>query len=174
MAMAMMKSTPTPSPAAPAAGVRFTLADLLKTDGVSTDLSVENKKDCLQALADKSATLYGLAHHVAFDALWAREKLGTTAVGHGIAIPHARVEGVSTVCGAFVRLPTAIDFEAADGKPVDLVFMLLSPHDAGADHLHALAIVSRLLRDGALCTQLRNAKDAAAIYNLLLKAAAAE
>jgi nitrogen PTS system EIIA component len=99
--------------------------------------------------------------------LWERERLGTTGVGHGIAIPHARVPELKKVFGYFARLEQPVNFEAIDDKPVDLVFLLLSPEAAGADHLQALATVSRFLRDPVLCQRLRSAKDVASIYRLL-------
>ena len=96
--------------------------------------------------------------------------MGTTGVGHGIAIPHGRLDKIDHVQGFFARLPQPVAFEAIDDRPVDLVFLLLAPESAGADHLHALATVSRLLRDQKLCEQLRAAKDEAALYRLLTEA----
>ncbi len=114
-----------------------------------------------------AAPLTGLSELALFDVLWAREKLGTTGVGHGIAIPHGRIEGIEKVQGFFIRLSNAVDFEALDQRPVDLVFVLLAPADAGADHLNALGKVSSVLRDQALCERLRRAKNAEEIYHLL-------
>ena len=99
--------------------------------------------------------------------LWERERLGTTGVGGGIAIPHGRVAGLEKVMGFFTRLTQPVNFKSIDDKPVDLIFLLLAPEAAGADHLQALATVSRFLRDAKLCEQLRKAKDAAAMYKLL-------
>ncbi len=103
-----------------------------------------------------------------FETLNERERLGTTGVGAGIAIPHGRMAGVAHITGVFARLESAIDYEAVDGQPVDLVFMLLAPENAGADHLKALARVSRLLRNQQTCEKLRAAKTAEALYAILI------
>jgi PTS system nitrogen regulatory IIA component len=130
-------------------------------------LNAETKKQALQEFAKLAAPITGLPEHGIFDVLFAREKLGTTGVGHGIAIPHGKVEGLERVYGFFARLETPIDFEAIDGKPVDLLFMLLAPAEAGADHLKALAKVSRMFRNPAFCEKLRKLNDAKALYALL-------
>lgn len=148
------------------------LSELLGTNTILVDQEASSKKDLLQALAKEAAEALGLEEHLVFNVLWEREKLGTTGVGHGIAIPHGRIEGLDKVCGFFTRLSSPITFESVDEQPVDLVFLLLAPESAGADHLHALASVSRTLRDIALCTKLRKAshKD---LYKLLTKAPSA-
>lgn len=151
-----------------------TLSQLLGPDSVLPVLETAGKKQLLQELSRHAASVLGLEEHILFDVLWEREKLGTTGVGAGIAIPHGRVAGLSDVCGFFVRLATPIPFESVDERSVDLVFMLLAPDTAGADHLHALAAVSRALRDPVLCEQLRQAKDAKAIGKLLRAAPTAE
>jgi len=151
-----------------------TLCDLLGSGAVMADLEATSKKQLLQDLAHHASSSLGLEEHVLFDVLWERERLGTTGVGHGIAIPHGRVPGLSEVRGFFVRLSSPIPFEAVDDHPVDLVFMLLAPDTAGADHLHALAAVSRTLRDPALCMQLRKAKDEKMLSKLLRDAPTAE
>lgn len=143
------------------------LNDLLGSGAVLANLETTSKKQLLQDMARHAASSLGVEEHVLFDVLWEREKLGTTGVGHGIAIPHARVTGLTEVRGFFARLAAPIPFEAVDDHPVDLVFLLLAPDTAGADHLHALAAVSRTLRDPALCEQLRKAKDERAIGSLL-------
>lgn len=143
------------------------LCDLLGSGAVLSALDSQSKKQLFQDLARHASMSLGVGEHVLFDVLWEREKLGTTGVGYGIAIPHGRVPGLSEVRGFFARLSTPIAFEAVDQKPVDLVFMLLAPEDAGADHLHALAAVSRALRDPGLCEQLRTAKTEAALVKLL-------
>ena len=102
-----------------------------------------------------------------FETLLERERLGTTGVGRGVAIPHGKLAGLPRVYGVFARLEKAIDFDAVDDRPVDLVFLLLAPEMAGADHLKALARVSRLLRDEALCEKLRGCDTAEGIYALL-------
>ena len=151
-----------------------TLCDLLGVDGVLAFVEAADKKQLLQKLSAHAAASLKLEEHVLMDALWEREKLGTTGVGHGIAIPHARVAGLADVRGFFARLAAPIAFESVDDQPVDLVFMLLAPEAAGADHLHALAAVSRALRDAGLCEVLRKAKDSAAILRVLSKAPAAQ
>lgn len=146
------------------------MRDYLSPQAVVARLEGTNKKDVLQAVSQQAATVMGRDAHAIFDVLWERERLGTTGVGVGIAIPHGRIEGLERVTGFFARLAEPIAFESIDDRPVDLVFLLLAPESAGADHLHALATVSRLLRDKALCEQLRKAKDEAAIYRLLTEA----
>ena len=101
------------------------------------------------------------------DALIEREGLGPTGVGQGIALPHARLSGVDRVCGLFLRLEKAINFDAVDRQPVDLVFALVAPEDAGVEHLKALALVSRTLRDPAICAKLRANSDAATLHTIL-------
>lgn len=143
---------------------------LLGSEAVMAGLEAPNKKQVLQEMAHRAASALGLEPHGVFDVLWARERLGTTGVGHGIAIPHGRLAGLDKVCGFFARLAAPVDFESVDDKGVDLVFLLLAPESAGADHLHALATVSRLLRDPRLCEELRRAKDASTIERLLTEA----
>lgn len=150
------------------------LRDLLGPKAILANLDAASKKQVLQDLANHAATALGLEEHGVFDVLWARERLGTTGVGHGIAIPHGRIAGLEKVRGFFARLTTPVPFEAVDDRNVDLVFLLLAPESAGADHLHALATVSRLLRDPRLCEELRRAKDAAALERLLTEATAAQ
>ena len=153
---------------------RLTIKDVLAPNAILARMELSAKKDILQDVARRAAVLAGKDEHIVFDVLWARERLGTTGVGQGIAIPHGRVPGLDHVCGFFVRMAEPIAFEAIDDKPVDLVFTLLSPEDAGADHLQALATVSRLLRDPELCKKLRAAKDEAAIYKILTEATTAQ
>ncbi len=150
------------------------LCDLLGANAVWADMDIPSKKQLLQEMSAHASHQLGVEEHVLFDVLWEREKLGTTGVGQGIAIPHGRVPGLSEVRGFFARLTNPIPFESVDDRPVDLVFMLLAPDTAGADHLHALAAVSRALRDGAFCEKLRKAKDAKAVGQLLKAAPTAE
>jgi len=126
-----------------------------------------DKKQLLQKLAQLAAASTGVAEHVIFEALFAREKLGTTAIGQGIAIPHSKIAGLDSVYGFFVKLNPALDFAARDDRPVDLVFLLLAPQDGGADHLKALAKISRMFHDPAFSTRLRAAPDAKAALALL-------
>jgi PTS system nitrogen regulatory IIA component len=148
----------------------LTMRDLVSSQSVDAALAGTTKKDVLQNIAAKAASLLGNDKFAVFDVLWERERLGTTGIGQSIAIPHGRLPGLKKVFGFLARLEQPINFEAIDDKPVDLVFLLLSPEGAGADHLHALASVSRLLRNPQLCQQLRDAKTAAGIYKILTDA----
>ena len=130
-------------------------------------LKVANKKQALQELARRAAELTGAHERQIFDVLLERERLGTTGVGNGIAIPHGKLADIKAMFGLFARLEPAVDFEAIDEQPVDLIFLLLAPEGAGADHLKALARVSRLLRDRSICEKVRGADQAEAIYALL-------
>ena len=147
-----------------------TMRDLLTPEAVLPNLEASTKKKILQDLSQHAATALGLEAHSIFDVLWERERLGSTGIGQGIAIPHGRIEGLPQVRACFARLTEPVAFEAVDDKPVDLIFLLLAPATAGADHLHALATVSRALRDPKLCESLRKAKDAAALHTLLTTA----
>jgi PTS system nitrogen regulatory IIA component len=143
------------------------LADLVAPDAVIPALKVTGKKQALQELAAKAAALSGQNERVIFEILVQREKLGSTGVGNGIAIPHGKLPNLDKLFGLFARLDRPIDFEGLDGQPVDLVFLLLAPEGAGADHLKALARVARLLRDPEMARKLRESRDAAAIYAVL-------
>lgn len=150
------------------------LSDLLGPDAVMAGVEAADKKQLLESLAHHAAAALKIEEHLLTDILWEREKLGTTGVGHGIAIPHGRVPGLMNVCGFFAKLAKPISFDAVDNMPVDLVFLLLAPQEAGADHLHALAAVSRALRDPALCETLRKTKDSGALTKLLHNASTTE
>jgi PTS system nitrogen regulatory IIA component len=143
------------------------LADLVAPNAVIPALKVNSKKQALQELAAKAADLSGQNERVIFEILLQREKLGSTGVGNGIAIPHGKLPKLNKLFGLFARLERPIDFEALDGQPVDLVFLLLAPEGAGADHLKALARVARLLRDSEIARKLRQSRDAEAIYAVL-------
>ena len=143
------------------------IADLVSVDGVVADLKVSSKKQALQELSQLAAVLTGLHERAIFDTLLERERLGTTGVGVGIAIPHGKLPELDRLHGLFARLAQPIDFEAIDEQPVDLIFLLLAPESAGADHLKALARVSRLLRDNTVCDKLRGSDTVEAIYALL-------
>ena len=143
------------------------ISDLLAPDAVLAALKAQTKKQLLQELSVRAHHLTRLPEKRIFETLMERERLGTTGVGSGIAIPHGRMEGVTAITGVFARLENGIDYEAVDSQPVDLVFMLLAPESAGADHLKALARVSRLLRHQGTCEKLRAAKSAEAIYAIL-------
>ncbi|MFN3943587.1 MAG: PTS sugar transporter subunit IIA [Allosphingosinicella sp.] len=143
------------------------LADILATDAVDASLGCANKKALFQQLGAAAGKLTGIDAREIVASLNDREKIGSTGFGAGVAIPHGKIEGLDHVVGYFARLSAPIDFQAVDGLPVDLVFLLLSPPDAGAEHLKALARVSRLLRDRACVAKLRGARSRDAIYALL-------
>jgi len=144
-----------------------TMSDLLSPESVWDALEALSKKQLLQDLSGHVAGVLGVDAHEIFDVLWEREQLGTTGVGQGIAIPHGRVSGLKEVKGFFARLSSPVPFDSDDVRPVDLVFLLLAPDTAGADHLHALASVSRVLRNPELCDQLRQAPNVKALYKMM-------
>ena len=131
------------------------LIDIVTPNAVIPALKVNGKKQAIQELAARAAALSGHNERVIFDTLMQREKLGSTGIGHGIAIPHGKLPKLEKLFGLFARLDRPIDFESLDGQPVDLVFLLLAPEGAGADHLKALASVARLLRDPDIAHKLR-------------------
>ncbi|HJO74227.1 MAG TPA: PTS IIA-like nitrogen regulatory protein PtsN [Rhodospirillales bacterium] len=141
--------------------------DLLVLEGVTADLKATSKKQALQDLARRAADVSGLHERAVFDVLMERERLGTTGVGNGIAIPHGKLPNLERLYGLFARLNQPIDFQAIDERPVDLVFVLLAPEGAGADHLKALARISRLLRDQNVCEKLRGTDNAEALFAIL-------
>ena len=143
------------------------IADLLAPDAILPALKAQSKKQLLQELAARCHALTHISERRIFETLVERERLGTTGVGSGIAIPHGRMSEAKSIMGIFARVESPIDYEAVDSQPVDLVFMLLAPENAGADHLKALAQVSRLLRDKGICEKLRAASTAEAIYAIL-------
>lgn len=143
------------------------IEDLLSADCIIADFKASSKKQAIQSLARHMARKLDIDDRLVFEKLLEREKLGSTGVGKGVAIPHARIEGLNKITGLFARLASPTDFDSVDEHPVDLIFMLLAPADAGADHLQALAAVSRLLRDETVCRKLRVTKDANALYAML-------
>ena len=143
------------------------LTDLVAPNAVIPALKVNGKKQAIQELAAKAAKLTGQNERLIFETLMQREKLGSTGVGNGIAIPHGKLPKIEKLFGLFARLDRPIDFEALDGQPVDLVVLLLAPEGAGADHLKALARVARLLRDPDVARKLRQSRDADALYAVL-------
>jgi PTS system nitrogen regulatory IIA component len=143
------------------------IADLLTPAGVIANLRAANKRQALQELAKRAAALAGKNERAVFDVLLERERLGTTGIGNGTAIPHGRMPDLTRLHAVFARLEKPIDFEAIDNQPVDLIFLLLTPDAAGADHLKALARLSRLLRDKTMCDKLRGTDRAEALYALL-------
>lgn len=143
------------------------LGDILEREGVFASLRVKNKKQALRELAARAAQVTQLDERQIFDTLLQRERLGSTGVGRGIAIPHARMSGLVRIAAVFAQLDEPIDFDALDGEPVDLVFVLLAPEQAGADHLKALARISRVLRDPMTLEKLRSARERDALYAVL-------
>lgn len=144
---------------------------LLEREAISARISASTKRQALAAVADLAAERLKIDHDLVLDALLEREELGSTGVGHGVAVPHARMDRLDRMTGVFVRLETPVPFESVDDRPVDLLFALFAPKDAGVEHLQALARVSRLLRNKELREQLRKARTADAIYALLVRQA---
>lgn len=145
----------------------MTLTDIVAPAAIIPALKVNGKKQALQELAARAAELTGQSERAIFEILLQREKLGSTAVGNGIAIPHGKLPKLGRLFGLFARLERPIDFEALDSQPVDLIFLLLAPEAAGADHLKALARVARMLRDPETTRKLRESTDTDALYAVL-------
>ena len=145
----------------------MTLADLIAPKAVIAALKAKSKKQVLEDLALKASKLEGVPAREIFEALLQRERLGSTGVGSGIAIPHCRHAAIKRLACVFARLEEPIPFDSLDGEPVDLVFLLLAPEDAGADHLKALAKISRLMREPRTILKLRAAKDQASLHAVL-------
>jgi nitrogen PTS system EIIA component len=146
---------------------KLEIAGLVTPRSVIAQLRAPTKRQVLQELARRAGTMVGVGDRRIYDALAERERLGTTGIGNGVAIPHCRLGELTRLYGLFARLERPIPYEAIDDEPVDLLFLLLAPADAGAEHLKALARVSRLLRDRAMCEKLRGANSADALYALL-------
>ena len=143
------------------------LVSLMSPAAVRVLPGITSKKRLFQELGESFEAAHSLPSGVVFDALQERESLGPTGVGHGIALPHARISGIDDVHGIFIRLDKPLDFDSVDRIPVDLVFALFAPEDAGVDHLKALALVSRTMRDSTLCAKLRANDDPATLYAIL-------
>lgn len=150
----------------------MTLDFLIDKQSVLASLKAPNKKQLLQELSQTLANRVAIDHRLIFETLLTREKLGSTGIGQGIAIPHGKLPSISRVYGLFARLAAPLEFDSVDGQPVDLVFVLLAPEHAGADHLKALARISRLLRDPAVVAKLRGTDDAEGLYAILTEPAA--
>ncbi len=148
------------------------LSKLLIPGAVQVRGHLTSKKRLFQEIGEIAAQSYGLTAAVVVDGLQERETLGPTGVGHGIALPHARLEDVASICGVFLRLERPLDYDSVDRQPVDLVFGLLAPKDSGVDHLKALALVSRTMRDAAVVAKLRANSDAGKLYAILTEAKA--
>lgn len=143
------------------------LSTLLRPEAVKVLGHHTSKKRLFQELGDVAATVYKISAREAVDSLQERENLGPTGVGHGVALPHARIEGLSAVCGVFFKLEKPIDYGSVDKQPIDLVFALFAPRDSGVDHLKALAVVSRTMREAGTCTKLRANSEPATLYAIL-------
>ena len=143
------------------------LSKLLNPQAVRVVSQMTSKKRLFQELGEIAAQAYKLNALVAIDGLQERESLGPTGVGHGIALPHARLEDVSNIVGVFLRLEKPLDYDSVDRQPVDLIFGLFAPKDSGVEHLKALALVSRTMRDASICTKLRANADPAKLYAIL-------
>lgn len=143
------------------------LADLLTSEAIIPALKASTKKQALQELSEKAGDLSGLPAREIFDALLQRERLGSTGIGNGIAIPHGKLARVKSIFGIFARLERPIDFDALDGAPVDLVFLLITPEASGADHLKALACAARVLRDPGIVATIRATRDPSALYSII-------
>ncbi len=145
------------------------IGELLDRNAIALRLSAANKRQALALVAELAARNLGLDAGVILDALSEREQAGSTGVGHGVAAPHARLEGLERMRGVFLRLDQPVEFESVDDQPVDLIFALFAPPEAGAEHLRALARVSRMLRQADLRQQLRQARTADALHALLVQ-----
>jgi len=145
----------------------MTLDEIIDKQSVLASAKAQNKKQLLLELSQAMATRVAIDYRLIFETLSKREKLGSTGIGQGIAIPHGKLPAINRVYGLFARLQAPIDFGAVDGQPVDLVFVLLAPELAGADHLKALAKISRMLRDPAVVEKLRGTESAESLYAIL-------
>jgi PTS system nitrogen regulatory IIA component len=150
------------------------LADIITPGAVKVLGATSSKKRLFQDLSDLAAGSYGVTQSAVVEALLEREGLGPTGVGHGVALPHARIANLDMIRGLFIRLEKPLDFDSIDRQPVDLVFALLAPLSAGVDHLKALALVSRTLRDTGVRTKLRANDDPGTLYAILTEAQASQ
>lgn len=150
------------------------LTSILKPEAVKVLSAASSKKRLFQEIGDLAASLHGLNAGATVEALLERESLGPTGVGHGVALPHARLPGLNEVIGIFVMLEKPIDFGSVDRQPVDIAFALFAPEDAGVEHLKALALVSRTLRDNALCSKLRANLDPTTLYAIITEGQAVQ
>ncbi|NDW04489.1 PTS IIA-like nitrogen regulatory protein PtsN [Jiella pacifica] len=145
---------------------------LIDPGAIMPDLRANSKKQVLQELAGKAAEITGISEREIFETILGREKLGSTGVGNGIAIPHGKLGELDRIVGLFARLSRPVDFDALDDQPVDIVFLLLAPQGSGADHLKALSKVARLLRNRDIVDEIRATRDGSAIYALMTSAMA--
>lgn len=145
------------------------LTDILKPSAVKTAGKLTSKKRLFQELGDIASSSLGLSSEEIVDALLDRENLGPTGVGKGVALPHARISGLTSVTGMFLKLDQPMDFNSVDRQPVDLIFALFAPEDAGVEHLKALALVSRTMRDQGTCAKLRANTDASTLHAIMVE-----
>ncbi|EEX13442.1 MAG: PTS sugar transporter subunit IIA [Salipiger thiooxidans] len=145
----------------------MTFLELLKPQAVKVVAAASSKKRLMHDIAELAGSAYGLSAPAAVEALMERESLGPTGVGHGVALPHARVSGIDEVRGVFILLEKPVEFESVDRQPVDVILALFAPEEAGVEHLKALALVSRTLRDATLCNKLRANPDPATLHAIL-------
>ncbi|MGB7203852.1 MAG: PTS IIA-like nitrogen regulatory protein PtsN [Anderseniella sp.] len=143
------------------------LSQIISSDAVLPNMKATGKRQLLQELSSEAARVSGLDSQLIFETLLRREKLGSTGLGQGIAIPHGKFAALDRVHGLFARIATPVKFDSVDDRPVDLVFLLLAPESAGADHLKALARISRLLRDPEIVEKLRGTNKAEGLYSIL-------
>ena len=144
------------------------LSNLLMPEAVKVIGQISSKKRLFQKLGEIVSATYSINESLAVDSLIERENLGSTGVGNGVALPHARIAGLDTVVGGFLRIEQPLDFSSVDRQPVDLVFTLFAPEDSGVEHLKALALISRTMRDKAICEKLRSNNDPATLHALLI------
>lgn len=144
------------------------LSELLNENAILSTLKVSSKKQAIQCISEKAAEITGLNEREIFETLLQRERLGSTGVGSGIAIPHGKLPSLDKIYGVMARLERPISFDAMDDQPVDIIFLLLAPEGAGADHLKALAKIARVLRDGDMVNKIRATADPEALYSVLL------
>ncbi len=147
----------------------MSLNDIISADAIIPALRANTKKAVLQEMCDRAGTVSGLQARSIFDAVLQRERLGSTGVGKGIAIPHGKLLGCRKILGVFARLERPIDFDALDGEPVDLAFLLVAPEGAGADHLKALARIARLLREASVTARLRTVRDPYSLFSIMVE-----
>ena len=148
------------------------LSDIIFSNAIFLDLRPNSKRQLIQELSSKASVIFHLDEQVIFETLLQREKLGSTGVGNGVAIPHGKVANIEKISGVFVKLNTPVDFDAIDDQPVDIIFMLLAPEGAegaGAEHLKALSKIARLLRDSQYLQELRLCQDSKVLYDLLIQ-----
>jgi PTS system nitrogen regulatory IIA component len=143
-------------------------SELVSKESVVTDIEDVQKRDVLLHLSEIASKASGVSEKSIYEILIERESLGTTGVGHGVAIPHGKIDGLDKIYGVLATTKNPVDFESADGQSVDIMFLLLTPSGAGADHLKALAKVSKTLRDTGICDEMRKAKNSKDLYNLLV------